>query len=312
MAAPQLKLQSSYINYMEESIDDQKQMAVQQFWNGKPCDSENSQLSPVSCAFYQEIEVERYTYQDHIPTILNNLDWKGKKVLEIGTGVGTDARKMISSGAEYYGINVDAGSCKLTRQALELFKAPGILEVMNATSVEFSDKTFDTVYTFGVLHHIPDVDKAISEIHRVLKPGGKLLFMVYNRSSINYQIEIRYLRRWILRLLQVPRVITLFSLLGFPRDKLVRHVDLFNSFGNMSESEWLSRNTDGPDSPYSIVYGKEEVERLLGDKFKLISNRVYYFESRHWGPFGRILPRFFVQFLGRKWGWHRVVLAECI
>ena len=176
--------------------------------------------------------------------------------------------------------------------------------------MEFEDETFDAVYTFGVLHHIPDVSKAISEIHRVLKPGGKLLFMVYNRSSINYQIEIRYLRRWALRMLRIPGVISLLDALGFPKNKLNRHLELFNSFGNMSEEEWLNRNTDGPDSPYSIVYGEREVENLLAGGFRVVGNKVYYFESRHWGPLGRLLPKAAVTFLGRHWGWHRVVLAE--
>lgn len=297
---------------MEDPARSQKQADVQQFWNGKPCDSENSQLSPASRSFYEEIEIDRYAYQGHILAILNKLNWKGKKVLEIGTGVGTDARLLISHGAEYHGINVDEGSCKLTRKALELFGVPGTLEAMSATAMRFPSATFDIVYTFGVLHHIPDVDKAISEIHRVLRPGGKLLFMVYNRSSLNYQIEIRYLRRWALKLLLVPKMIALFSLLGFPREKLMRHVELFKSFGNMSEGEWLSRNTDGPDNPYSLVYGREESENLLGGRFRVISNEVYYFDPRHWGPLGRLLPKFLVQYLGRHWGWHRVVLAESI
>lgn len=295
---------------MEEPILAQKQAAVQQFWNGKPCDSENSQLSPASRSFYEEIEAERYAYQSHILTLLSKIDWKGKKVLEIGTGVGTDARQLISRGAEYYGINVDEGSCKLTRQALELFGVPGRLEPMSATAMGFADATFDAVYTFGVLHHIPDVDKAISEIHRVLRPGGKLLFMVYNRSSINYQIEIRYLRRWALRLLLMPGVIPLFSLLGFPRNKLVRHVELFKNFGKMSEGEWLSRNTDGPDSPYSLVYGREDAEYLLGDKFRVINNEVFYFEPRHWGLLGRLLPKLGSVGVGTGWYWLSVCNAQ--
>lgn len=295
-----------------EPILDKKQAAVQQFWNGKPCDSENSQLSSTSRNFYEEIEAERYTHQGHILTILDKLKWEGKKVLEIGTGVGTDARQLISRGAEYYGINVDEGSCNITNQALGLFGVPGTVQVMSATATRFPDATFDAVYTFGVLHHIPEVNKAISEIHRILKPGGELLFMVYNRSSINYQIEIRYLRRWALRMILLPGAISLFSLLGFPRGKLSRHAELFRSFGKMSEEEWLSRNTDGPNSPYSLVYGREQAEDLLSGKFKVKSNEVYYFEPRHWGPLGRFLPNFLVRFLGKHWGWHRVVLAERI
>ncbi|MHB8473040.1 MAG: class I SAM-dependent methyltransferase [Gammaproteobacteria bacterium] len=296
---------------MEPNLE-QKQAAVQQFWNGKPCDSENSQLSPTDKGFFEQIEADRYKHQSHILTVLDKIDWQGRKVLEIGTGVGTDARQLISRGAEYFGINVDEGSCQMTRQALDVFGLPGTLQAMSATATQFPDSTFDVVYSFGVLHHIPDVNKAILDIHRILKPGGKLLFMVYNRSSINYQIEIRYLRRWALKLLLLPGVINFFVLFGFPKDKLIRHVELFRDLGKMSDAEWLSRNTDGPDSPYSLVYGEEEAEALLSGRFHILSNEVLYFEPRHWGPVGRLLPKSLVRFLGKRWGWHRVVLAERI
>lgn len=286
------------------------QSDVAAFWNAEPCDSENSQLSPATQQYYQEIEADRYAYQGHILEIMKWLDWKNKNVLEIGTGVGTDARKMIERGAIYHGINVDAGSCESTRTALNVFNHAGTLQQMSATKMDFENERFDTVYSFGVLHHIPEVQKAISEIHRVLKPGGHLLFMVYNRPSINYQIEIRHLRRWLLRVLMVPGLIPVFGKIGFPEEKLKRHVELFRTFGKMSDAEWLSRNTDGPDNPYSLVYGQDEIPSLLGKDFQMLKNEVYYFDWRHWGMLGRILPNSLVNWLGKRWGWHRVVLAQ--
>lgn len=285
---------------------------VAAFWNAEPCDSENSLLSPSTQHYYKEIEADRYTHQGHILEIMNWLEWKGRDILEIGTGVGTDARQMIMRGAIYHGINVDPGSCETARKALEVFGHTGDVRNMSATEMSFQPGMFDTVYSFGVLHHIPDVQKAVSNIHRVLKPGGHLLFMVYNRSSINYQIEIRYLRRWMLKMLTLPGLISFFGKMGFPKEKLQRHVALFEKFGKMNETEWLSRNTDGPDNPYSLVYGRDEIPQLLGQGFRVLRNEVYYFDWRHWGILGRILPPAFVGWLGKHWGWHRVVLAQKI
>jgi SAM-dependent methyltransferase len=231
--------------------------------------------------------------------------------LEIGTGVGTDARQMIMRGANYHGINIDQGSCVMTRKALDVFGLVGQVQQMSATDMRFQSNLFDIVYSFGVLHHIPNVEKAISEIRRVLKPGGYLLFMVYNRSSINYQVEIRYLRKWILRVLAAsPWLVTFMGRLGFPKDKLSRHVDLFKKYGKMSDDQWLSRNTDGPDNPYSRVYDKDEIPWLLCEGFKILKNEVYYFDWRHWGVIGRLMPKTLVSWLGKHWGWHRVVLAQ--
>jgi hypothetical protein len=79
----------------------------------------------------------------------------------------------------------------------------------------------------------------------------------------------------------------------------------------MKDDEWLSRNTDGPDNPYSRVYGAEEAQALLS-AFRMTGNEVYFFDYRHWGALGRLLPESCRRALGRRWGWHRIVHAEKI
>lgn len=286
-----------------------QQKSVEAFWNQKPCDSDRSARERGSREYFMEIERDRYSLQEHIPRVLDKIEWRGKSVLEIGTGVGTDARQLIRRGANYHGINVDQGSADITARALSSFSLPGRVEQMSATQMCFADHSFDAVYSYGVLHHVPDVERALREIHRVLKPGGELLMMVYNRSSINYYVEILLLRKMFLRLLGLPGATALLGLLGFPRDKLARHRELYRHSRSMSAQEWLSRNTDGPDNPYSRVYGKTEVQRLLRN-FEILSNEVYFFDHRHWGIVGRLLPRSMVRALGRWWGWHRVVHAR--
>ena len=288
---------------------EEKQERVREFWNDKPCGSDMSSHDPSEKLYYDEIEEERYHYQYHIPKILDWLQWNKKNVLEIGTGVGTDARQIIARGGNYIGINVDRGSVDATRRALDVFGLTGMVEQSSATDIFLEDESVDIVYSFGVLHHIPDVGRAISDIQRVLKPGGELLIMLYNRNSINYQIEIRFLRKLALRMLSLPGVIPFFGLLGFPREKLERHADIYHKYGKLSRQEWLNRNTDGPDNPYSQVYGKEEAEALLGSAFRILRNEVYYFEPRHWGLIGRLLPAWLINYLGERWGWHRMVYA---
>lgn|SRR2546427_8575730 len=282
---------------------------VQDYWDHHPCDSELSDRDRQSREFFVEIERKRYELQPHILDILSKIDWHGKRVLEIGTGVGTDARNIIGRGGIYTGINIDRGSTDSALRALHVFALPGVAMQGNAISLDFPDSTFDVVYSFGVLHHIPEVEKAAAEIHRVLKPGGELLVMLYNRASINYVVEIMFLRKFGLRILSVPGAIALLARMGLPQQKLLRHAELHRQRKRMTDEEWLSRNTDGPDNPYSRAYGAAEAAELLA-VFRIKSNEAYFFDHRHWGVLGHLLPRNVRSLLGRHWGWHRIVYAQ--
>jgi len=284
------------------------QNAVADYWNAAPCDSTLSSEDKVSQSYFREIEQARYALQPHILEFIDRIDWRGKRVLEIGTGVGTDARQLIARGAIYTGVNVDRGSVEATAAALKAFALAGEVNVCDATRLAYPDASFDAVYSFGVLHHIPDVERAVDEIHRVLKPDGHLLVMLYNRESINYRIEIRFARKLGVRLLHVPGAIGLFSAAGFPREKLERHAALWRGAA-MSDEEWLSRNTDGPDNPFSRVYGEDDGRELLS-RFEVLANQARFFDARHWGLPGRLLPAAVVRGLGERWGWHRLIHAR--
>jgi SAM-dependent methyltransferase len=285
------------------------QARVRKYWGDKPCDSDLSDRDRLSREYFLDIERWRYELQPHILKIISRIDWRGKRVLEIGSGVGTDARNIIVRGGIYTGINIDRGSTEATSQALRVFSLAGTALQRDATSLDFPDSTFDVVYSFGVLHHIPEVRKAVAEIHRVLRPGGELLVMLYNRASINYAVEIMFMRKLGLSVLSVPGAISLLQRIGFPRDKLERHRGLRRQQKRMTDEEWLSRNTDGPDNPYSTVYSAAEAADLLG-AFRIIDNKVDFFDHRHWGALGRLLPRNLRRVLGRNWGWHRIVYAK--
>jgi SAM-dependent methyltransferase len=157
-----------------------------------------------------------------------------------------------------------------------------------------------------VLQHIPEAARAVAEIERVLTPGGELLVMLYNRSSINYALEIMLLRRLGVRLLAIPGMIGVLARLGLPRATLERHREIHRQRGNMSREEWLSRNTNGPDYPWCRVYGAREAEELLSG-FEILRHEVRFFDHRHWGVLGRLLPPWLRRTLGRRWGWHRIL-----
>ncbi|MDO8481299.1 MAG: class I SAM-dependent methyltransferase [Nanoarchaeota archaeon] len=134
-------------------------------------------------AYWEEIVRKRYlTYFPYLYTAAEFRKHSGKKVLEIGVGVGTDLLQFAKHGAECYGIDLTKAGIKTTKKRFEDAKLKANLQVANAEKLPFKDDTFDVVYSMGVIHHVPDMKKAVSEIHRVLKPGGKAILWFYGKD----------------------------------------------------------------------------------------------------------------------------------
>jgi len=282
---------------------------VKAFWDANPCSSKLSNNRDRE-AYFNEIQHKRYYLEPHIPLIANFKAFRGRDVLEIGCGIGTDAVQFARDGARYVGIDLSPASVQRSRERFRLLAIKGQFEVANAEKLPFTDDSFDHVYSFGVIHHSPDTDAIVREIYRILRPGGTFCVMVYNKSSINYYFQILFLRR-LLRLLLYPRVMPalIAKMTGFEQPKLERHREIMLGKKRMSSEEWLSINTDGPDCPLSKVYGKRDVLRMFG-RFDNVRTEVWHFNRLHWPIVGKSLPNNICNWLGRKWGWHRIVFGR--
>ena len=146
---------------------------------------------------YEEKREFRYVLQDYMHDSFRFDDWRGKRVLEIGCGSGIDAVEFARNGAYVAAIDITDGAVKATAELAKEagVRIPDIDKIKEGGGIPYQDGLFDCVYSYGVLHHIPDVDKMMSEIYRVLKPGGKLMAMLYNRNSLLFVYSIMYLHR---------------------------------------------------------------------------------------------------------------------
>jgi ubiquinone/menaquinone biosynthesis C-methylase UbiE len=234
--------------------------------------------------------------------------FRGKKVLEIGCGIATDGLEFAKNGAAYTGVDLTPRAIEMARKRFALFGFPGRFEVANAEeSLPFPDESFDHVYSFGVIHHSPSPEKIVAQIHRVLRPGGTFTVMLYNRSSINYYLEIMLLRkifRWLLLPKFMPRLLA--SVTGFDRQTLEGHRSVLSQRRNLSREEWISINTDGPDCPLAGVYNYAEAAKLFS-AYTNVRQDVWEFNEAHWSFIGRAMPRALVLWLGKHWGWHRMI-----
>jgi SAM-dependent methyltransferase len=127
----------------------------------------------------------------------------------------------------------------------------------------FADDTFDMVFSHGVLHHVPDIKQSQREIHRVLRPGGELVVMLYARWSLNYLVSIGLIRRAAL-LAAFPLARAGIGKSITERGMLAAHLDNATKMGlfrYLRLAEFVHYNTDGPTNPYALVYDRRQVEQ---------------------------------------------------
>lgn len=277
---------------------------IQNFWQNNPCGaglvgdlSEESRTAYLE--FFDRYDNYRYTKEPHILENLKKIDFRDKQVLEIGLGQGTDGEQIVKQGGIYSAVDLTEESVKRVQTRFELKNLP-FEEVQQASALElpFKDNSFDIVFSHGVLHHIPEIDRAQKEIARVLRPGGRLIAMLYARHSVNYLISISIVRRLGLAALYMSGI----NPGGFYdyHLKQVRKTGLLNY---LKMSNFIHVNTDGPFNPYSKVYDMPTVKSDFSDFYILNSHKHFMYAPPL--PFGW-LP------LGGVLGWHLWVEMEPI
>jgi len=116
----------------------------------------------------------------------------GKSVLEIGCGAGSRSALFAVRGATVTSVDLTLDRVCATRAKFELLKPStgGLALQGDAEGLPFGENTFDIVYSNGVLHHTDDTEAAVSEVYRVLKPGGQAVIMLYCKSSWHYWFNL--------------------------------------------------------------------------------------------------------------------------
>ena len=169
--------------------------AVREFWDSAPCGSDLSSATHNEPAYFDETAAARYRLEPHIKSIAQFERFRDRDVLEIGCGIGADGASFAAAGARYTGVDLSPASVALTQARFDTLGLAGTIRAADAESLPFENSSFDHVYSFGVIHHSPNTAAIVDEMHRVLRPGGTFCVMVYNKSSINYYVEIMGLRR---------------------------------------------------------------------------------------------------------------------
>jgi SAM-dependent methyltransferase len=165
---------------------------VHDFWNAAAC-GESLYLQGHDRSNYLAQSRRRYELEPFIPAFANAPDTLGRDVLEIGVGLGADHQLFAEAGAHLTGIDLTERAIAHVRRRFEELGLDSDLRVADAERLPFANDSFDVVYSYGVLHHTPDTNRAVREVLRVLRPGGKAKVMLYHRRSlVGFMLWCRY------------------------------------------------------------------------------------------------------------------------
>lgn len=163
-------------NYHREGYD---------YWNTTVCCSKEAGGKPLSAEYFARMEEYKYSQEPEIQAFAQFSRYHGKKVLEAGVGAGTDFLQWVRCGAEAYGVDLTEAALEQTANRLKLHGlSPAELRQADCEALPYADDSFDLAYSWGVIHHTPDTEKALAELVRVVRPGGEIKVMVYNRHSL--------------------------------------------------------------------------------------------------------------------------------
>jgi ubiquinone/menaquinone biosynthesis C-methylase UbiE len=168
---------------------------VQSQWNQNPVGSQHARASqPHTLEWFREVERHRYeVYAPWMPDVMEFSKHSGREVLEIGGGMGTDLAQFARHGARVTDIDLAAGHLRLAEENFRLRGLSGRFLHHDAESLPFADRSFDVVYSNGVLHHTPNTTAVVAEIRRVLRPGGRAIVMLYAEDSLHYWRKLVWL-----------------------------------------------------------------------------------------------------------------------
>lgn len=161
--------------------------AVQKYWNDRPCNIRHSTKEIGTREYFDEVERRKYLVEPHIPRFADFERWRGKKVLEIGCGIGTDSMNFARHGAEVTAVDLSEKSLEVARKRAQVFGLADRIRFIQADAEHLTEyvpsEPYDLIYSFGVIHHTPHPDRVLAQFPRFAKPDTTVKIMLYYRWS---------------------------------------------------------------------------------------------------------------------------------
>ena len=160
---------------------------VRDYWNERPCNIRHSTAPVGTKEYFDQVEARKYLVEYHIPGFAEFERWRGKKVLEIGCGIGTDTINFARAGAQVTTVDLSEKSMELARRRAAVFGLEDRIRFCAGNAEQLSafvpPEPYDLIYSFGVIHHTPHPDAVLEQLRQYTRPGTTVKIMVYHRRS---------------------------------------------------------------------------------------------------------------------------------
>lgn len=273
---------------MSNSVDIIK--TVKEYWDRQPCNVQHSPKPIGTVGYFNEVEARRYFVEPHIPRFAEFSRWKGKRVLEIGCGIGTDTISFARAGAKITAVELSSKSLKIAKVQAKVFGLQDKIKFYQGDAEHLTDfvpkATYDLIYSFGVIHHTPHPQKVIEQIRNYVRPGTTIKLMVYYRYSWKVLWIILTYGRW-----QFWRL-----------------------------NELVARHSEAQTGcPITHLFSRRQIRNLMkGYKIKemhvdhifpyRIADYTKYHYRKMW--YFKWMPKTFFGWLKKNFGWHLLVTAQ--
>ncbi len=168
---------------------------VRDYWDERPCNIRHSPKPVGTRDYFDEVERRKYFVEPHIPGFADFGRWTGKRVLEVGCGIGTDTTNFARAGAQVTAVDLSEKSLAVARRRAEVYGLADRVTFVQANVEELPAsvpiETYDLVYSFGVIHHTPHPERAVANIKNYMGPDSEFRLMLY--SKVSYKLF------WIMR-----------------------------------------------------------------------------------------------------------------
>ena len=234
---------------------------------------------------------------------------KDAMVLDIGCGQGYNAQELVRHGARLTAVDLTQKGVELAVQRFRLRELEGNFMLADAQQLPFKDGTFSYIHSSGVVHHIPKIEEAVQEVHRVLRPGGKASIMVYHKASWRYWYRVQFRLRLFMTMM--------FLAPGWMRRLIIRRrpgLEKYVPTRWPSSVDVLNAGTDfgGVENPLSRVYTRRSAEKLF-HQFKIegfsVSGEPYKPFKMKKNPWERLIATL-ISRLNERFGWYLFVYLE--